>query len=175
MNKMNLKIGDYLICRYKGESGDLIAGRVTHIHRDGKITSANLLSKGESTRHVDVLYRRNLVVSRSAAMQVVDAYGKDEDKQRARAKAVELATAVVAAASKSAEKADKPVKRGPGRPPKNGNGNGDTKAHKKAKSVTRKAKPAGGLVHNFGLDKAKDQKVVVTWLTHALKTLQAQA
>ncbi len=192
MNKMNLKIGDYIICRYKGESGDLLAGRVVTLHRDGKVTSSNLLNGGESTRHIDVLYRRNLVVPKAAAMEVVAVFEKTKDKQKARAKAVELAT--LATQSAASSDAPAPVKRGPGRPRKtepataatNGNGNGHKTKGKPGrkpgrprkevtvKELAREAAKAGAHVE-FNFEKkltAKEHGAVVGWLKGALKGMQ---
>lgn len=121
-----IKVNDYIVCRYKGESGDVIAGQVVKI-RAGKAFMKNLLTGGDSERAVDIVNRRNIVVPRKDALAVAEIFHESEDKQKARKAAVEVADRVkaeeekAAKAEKEKEKQDgtaDPAPKRRGRPPK---------------------------------------------------------
>lgn len=118
--EQKMKTGDYVICRYNGESGDVIAGRIVTVKRNGKVDLVNLLTNTDSTRARVDLNRRNLVVSKATAMKVVGVFEATKDKKKARDEACNLASAATESSKPvKAEKTEKEVvKRGPGRPKK---------------------------------------------------------
>lgn len=85
-----IKVNDYVVARYGGESGDVIAGQVTKI-RAGKAYMKNLLTGGDSERGLDIVNRRNIVVPRKDALAVAEIFHSTEDKQKARKEAVSIA------------------------------------------------------------------------------------
>ncbi len=95
-----IKVNDYVVCRYKGESGDVIAGQVLKI-RAGKAFLKNLLTGTESKRAVDIVNRRNIVVPRAVALGVAEIFHETDDKQKARKAAVKAAETVKAAEAKT--------------------------------------------------------------------------
>lgn len=110
---------DYIVCRYKGESGDVIAGQVLRI-RAGKAYMKNLLTGADSQRALDIVNRRNITVPRDVALSVAQIFHDTEDKQKARKAAVEAAEKVKAEEEKTVTdtKIEVAPKRKPGRPPK---------------------------------------------------------
>jgi len=82
--------GQFVICKYEGDNGDLIVGCVESVRTGGQIVLKNLLSQGPpSIKNEKVLLERNLVVPKEVALSVVE-----EDKLHghvaARKKAVEI-------------------------------------------------------------------------------------
>jgi len=85
---MAFRKGNYVLCRYQGDNGDLIAGCVESVRRNGDIILRNLLTDARSVKRVDVLEDRNVVVPKYLALGVVDTYTA-HGKAKAREAAVE--------------------------------------------------------------------------------------
>lgn len=60
--KSKYRKGQYVLCKFKGNNGDLIAGRVESVRWNGKIILTNLLTDSPSTKDASVLDARNTVV-----------------------------------------------------------------------------------------------------------------
>lgn len=82
-----------MVCRYHGESGDVIAGKVVKVAA-GKVHIKNLLTDALSIRALAIVERRNIVVPRNKATAVRAAFEKKGDKKAARKMAVAVAKAI---------------------------------------------------------------------------------
>lgn len=93
------RAGQYVIVRMNGDNGDLIVGEIKSARACKDIVGVNLLTGERFTKNEDVLLKRNLVVFKKVAMQVVDQYKNAlasgalpaEARKMARAVAVQLA------------------------------------------------------------------------------------
>lgn len=89
--------GNYVVCRYRGESGDVIVGMVLKT-RAGKVHIKNLLTRTTSIRSLAIVERRNIVVPRTKAITIRTVFEKNGDKKAARKMAVSVAKAIKKAA-----------------------------------------------------------------------------
>jgi len=91
---MKFKKGQHVVCKYQGEGGDLIVGVVDSVRTNGDVILINLLSGAKSTKKASVLAKRNKVVPKAVAIQVLTS-SKDKSVIRqnaiAAAKAAEVA------------------------------------------------------------------------------------
>jgi hypothetical protein len=90
------KKGQYVICRYNGDNGDLIVGRVESARNrtdDAPITLINLITNNRSTKERSVLYGRNIVVPKCVADKVVQAWAAHNIREAKRL-AVQIAKSV---------------------------------------------------------------------------------
>jgi hypothetical protein len=91
---MKFKKGQHVVCKYQGEGGDLIVGVVDSVRTNGDVILVNLLSNTKSTKKASVLAKRNKVVPKAVALQVLKS-SKDKSVIRqnaiAAAKAAEVA------------------------------------------------------------------------------------
>jgi hypothetical protein len=85
------KKDQYVVCRYEGDNGDLIAGRVISARNrnGGHVLLENLFTGSVARKGVDVLTRRNAVVPKKLATRVVEAFHQD-GRKAARTLAVRL-------------------------------------------------------------------------------------
>lgn len=93
MPKKKLAVGNYLVCRYLGDSGDVIAGKVLKV-RAGKAHIKNLLTGHISIRALSIVEKRNVVVPRNKATAIRTVFEKKGDKKVARKMAVATAKKV---------------------------------------------------------------------------------
>ena len=93
--KRPFKKGYWVICRYSGENGDLIAGRVESVRTNGKVLLTNLLTGALATKDANTLLKRNLVVNKATTDKVVAIF-EAQGKKEARAAAVRLSSALLA-------------------------------------------------------------------------------
>ena len=93
--KRSFKKGYWLVCKYKGDNGDLIVGRVESVRTNGQVILTNLLTGALSTKSAAVLLKRNVVVNKALADKVLAIF-EAEGKKEARAAAVRLAAAKLA-------------------------------------------------------------------------------
>lgn len=89
-----LRRGQWFICKFKGDNGDLIVGCVESVRTKGVILLTNPLIKGSSKKFASVLSTRNLRVRKSVADKVVAMY-KLRGKRAARALAVHLSSEIL--------------------------------------------------------------------------------
>ena len=91
---MKFKKGQHVVCKYQGKGGDLIVGVVDSVRTNGDVILINLLSGAKSTKKASVLAKRNKVVPKAVAIQVLKS-SKDKSVIRqnaiAAAKAAEVA------------------------------------------------------------------------------------
>ena len=91
---MKFKKGQHVVCKYQGEGGDLIVGVVDSVRTNGDVILVNLLSGAKATKKASVLAKRNKVVPKAVAIQVLTS-SKDKSVIRqnaiAAAKAAEVA------------------------------------------------------------------------------------
>lgn len=92
MPKQKLSRGNYVVCRYLGDSGDVIAGKVLKIW-GGKAHIKNLLTGSTSVRSLGIVEKRNVVVPRNKATAVRNAFENTGNKKAARKMAVAAAKA----------------------------------------------------------------------------------
>lgn len=85
-----LRKDQYVLCKYNGDNGDLIVGRIESVRRGGDVLLTNLLTGNRSVKKSEVLLRRNVVVHKKYADEVVRR-GKEHGAKEAR----QLAVAVV--------------------------------------------------------------------------------
>lgn len=104
MKKRVFRKGQWVICRYLGDNGDLIAGRVDSVRNGGKVLLTNLLTGSQSVKRADVLNRRNQIVTKSVVDKVVKTF-KAKGKKAARTLAVQLTKEPTAMPAKSTSKA----------------------------------------------------------------------
>jgi len=142
-----IKVNDYIVARYNGASGDVIAGQVMKI-RAGKAYMKNLLTGSDSERAVEIVNRRNISVPRKDALAVAELYHETEDKQRARKAAVAIATRIKNEEEKAATKEKEDTKT---------NGASDDKAEPKVKA-TKTAKAVKKVVKASKVVKQKAAK-----------------
>lgn len=81
----------YVICKYNGDNGDLIVGRIESVRTNGLVNLTNLLTGKVATKKSSVLTRRNLVVKKAVADTIVRIERVD-GKARARSAAATVAT-----------------------------------------------------------------------------------
>ena len=93
--KRPFKKGYWVICKYKGHNGDLIAGRVESVRTNGKVIITNLLTGGLATKDASVLLKRNVVVNKATTSKVLAIF-EAQGKKEAREAAVRLAAAQLA-------------------------------------------------------------------------------
>jgi hypothetical protein len=87
-----LKKGRYVLCRYNGDNGDLIAGRVESVRTNGDVICKSLLNGARHVKLLSVFKQRNVLVTKGDADKVVAAF-KLGGKKLARVEAVKLARA----------------------------------------------------------------------------------
>lgn len=83
--------GSHLVCRFMGESGDVIAGKVIKV-QVGKVHIKNLLTNNTSIRKLAIVKKRSIIVPRSKAVAVRALFEKTGNKKSARVLAVSIAT-----------------------------------------------------------------------------------
>jgi len=93
--KRPYKKGYWVICKYKGNNGDLIAGRVESVRTNGKVILTNLLTGGLATKDAAVLLKRNVVVNKATTSKVIAIF-EAQGKKEAREASVRLAAAQLA-------------------------------------------------------------------------------
>jgi hypothetical protein len=88
--KNEFRKDQHVLCRYNGDNGDLIVGRIESVRKNGDVILTNLLSGNKSVKKASVLSARNCVVIKKNADAVVKC-AKEHGTQKAR----ELAVATV--------------------------------------------------------------------------------
>lgn len=91
---MELRKNNYVLCKYRGDNGDLIAGRVVSVRRNGEVVLENLLTGHRSLKSIKVLEKRNVKVTKKAASRVLRAF-QQMGKAAARLEAVLVAESFV--------------------------------------------------------------------------------
>jgi len=98
--KKTLRKDRYVICKYEGDNGDLIVGKIASVRSNGDIVLVNLLSGQRAVKHVDILAKRNIVVFKVIAEKVIKAFqdaikkGDLERDARKAARTVAVAEAI---------------------------------------------------------------------------------
>lgn len=86
--------GQYVLCRYHGNNGDLVAGRIESVRRSGgTVVLTNMLTGKESVKRTHILSARNLVVPKKEVDRVINSY-QEQGKQAARKLAVSLVLSI---------------------------------------------------------------------------------
>ena len=88
VKKINVVKHQHYACRYRGDNGDLIVGRVISGRRGGDIQLINLLTGSKAFKSHEVLAQRNKRVTKRQADQIVKIWEKTKNKATARAAAV---------------------------------------------------------------------------------------
>lgn len=98
---MAFKKGQHLVCRFKGDNGDLVVGRVDSVRAGGTVLLVDLLTESPQPRvkQASILAERNVEVSKMDALRVVRRYQavisatgvQAEARAAARALAVDIA------------------------------------------------------------------------------------
>lgn len=84
-----MKKGQHVICKYHGNNGDTIVGRIESVRSKGNIILTNLLTGHRSTKDVYIVETRLHIVHKAVALKVVEVFQNTKDRQKARAFAVE--------------------------------------------------------------------------------------
>lgn len=80
--------GQYYAAKYRGKNGDLILGRIESVRQNGDVILENLLTGSRSTKHIDILRRRNKRVSKAEVDHVLDVWETTGSKSKTREAAV---------------------------------------------------------------------------------------
>lgn len=103
----HFKKGQYVVCRYDGDNGDLIVGKVESVRSNGEVLLTNLLTNGHSVKSHAVLVARNKIVPKKVALHLwrtfhtLVATSSDASARRAvRKEAITVAAAAKAVAAR---------------------------------------------------------------------------
>lgn len=88
VNKINVVKHQHYACRYKGDNGDLIVGRVISVRRGGDVQLVNLLTGSKSFKSHEVLAQRNKRITKRQADRIVKVWERTKSKDKARTAAV---------------------------------------------------------------------------------------
>jgi len=78
------KKGQHVVCKYHGDNGDLVVGRIESVRSSGEIVLYNLVTGGRSLKSASVLGLRNVVVPKVKAVALLKyANNKKELRERA--------------------------------------------------------------------------------------------
>lgn len=83
---MSFRKDQYVACKYNGDNGDLIVGRIEIVRNGGKIVIENLLTGKSAVKSAAVLARRDKIVSKRDALgikKVFETSGKRAARQAA--------------------------------------------------------------------------------------------
>ena len=89
MESKRLRKDQHVLCKYNGDNGDLIVGRIESVRKSGDIILTNLLTGGRSVKEYKTLIALNVVVDKRYAEKVA-AFGKDHDLKDTRSFAVSI-------------------------------------------------------------------------------------
>lgn len=76
MPRSTLRKGQYLICKYRGENGDLILGQITSVRSIGEVLIRDLLNDRvtPSVKKIEIVASRNIVCPKKVADSLVREY-----------------------------------------------------------------------------------------------------
>lgn len=108
MKPVRLHKGSYVLCKYRGDNGDMVAGVVESVRSNGDIICKSLFADTKHTKSVEVFNQRNILVRKRDAERVVEVYEKsllnDPSARVARIVARKLAVEIASQYKKEAEK-----------------------------------------------------------------------